>query len=125
MRRPVALTAALLALAPLVVSADVTLVWDAGAGDPPVGFIVERRVPPAGFVEVARTTAPPYTDTTLQPGVSTCWQVKAWNALGVSEPSNQVCLNLPTAPVSLTVSTSGPTGGQARVTVSTRVRKKR
>lgn len=125
MYRTLFLTAALLALTPLAAYPDVRLTWEPGAGDPPLGYIITRRLGAGGYEELWRLPAAPYLDSTAPPRLTVCWQVFAYNERGVSEGSNQLCLSLPQAPVNLSITTSGPTVGQARVSVQTRVRKRK
>ena len=105
-------------------AASITFTWQPGAGPLPQGYIVERRIVPASYAEVGRPATPPYTDTVTATTL-TCWQVKAYTQLGVSLPSNEVCLSLPTAPVNLTISTNGPSAALPPVTVKTTVHTRR
>jgi len=56
------------------------------------GFIIERREEQE-FAEIARVGADitQYMDTTVQPATAYCYRVRAFNAAGVSGPSNEAC----------------------------------
>lgn len=84
----------------LAVNANLT--WE-DRSDNEDGFIVEKRAA-AGFGEIARTAAntASYSDAAAAPG--DCYRVRAFNAVGVSEPSNVACLlMLPSPPAGLTI----------------------
>ena len=67
------------------------------------GFIVEKRGA-AGFAELARTAANVALYADQEAASGDCYRVRAYNAAGVSAPSNVACLlALPGAPSGLTV----------------------
>lgn len=77
-----------------------TLTWQDNS-DNETGFIVERKVGPATIpTEVTRTgiNAVTFVDTNLVLGTQYCYQIKAFNAAGMSAPSNIACASTPTVP---------------------------
>lgn len=126
--RAVQLACSLLALPLLVQAAEVRLGWDAGAGDVPKGYIVERKVGATGaYAKVGEPLTTEWTDTDLPASSTTqlCWQVRAWNERGISDPSNEVCLSLPDVPVNVRIETVGPSATAPRVSVRTNIVKKK
>jgi len=64
------------------------------------GFKIERAVGTSGaFTQLATVGANirTYTDSTVSPGSTYCYRVRAFNAAGTSAPSNQACANVSTA----------------------------
>ena len=83
---------------------DIELLW-LDRADNEDGFRIERKVSPTGaFASLAAVGAnvEAYTDPTVDSGVTYCYRVKAFNAAGESEYTNEVC--------GLATSTSTPTG---------------
>lgn len=81
----------------LVFAAKLTLTWNDPA-DNEEGFIIERKTDGA-FVEIARIGANSVTYVDMNvPSGRLCYQVKAFNAAGQSEPSNEACIDVPTIP---------------------------
>ncbi len=76
-----------------VPAGQLRLSWDDNSADE-AGFIIERRsVPEELFQEVARTGAAvnAFDDVTVEAGTPYCYRVLAFNAAGVSSPSNEAC----------------------------------
>lgn len=93
--QPPAAPSALVAIA--VGPTQIDLSWQDHSEDEE-GFIVERRLGTQGaFEEVARTEpdVTTFSDTTVAPETTYCYQVRAFNAAGTSEPSNEACVTTP------------------------------
>lgn len=104
--------------ATLAHAATATLTWDPGAGGGiPTGYSLERKDGANAYAEVARPTTPPVTQTVVA-GPPVCWRVRAFNALGYSGYSNELCVQLPSTPVNLAVTIgASPVPVQAQTTV--------
>lgn len=93
MKTIIGVTLLILAAATPTSAAVLSLSWvDNSANED--GFIIERGHEPSGpFVEVGRVGAgvQVYGDVTLSPGRTYCYQVRAFNAAGVSLPTNSAC----------------------------------
>lgn len=84
-------------LATAVVPTQVELSWRDNSEDEE-GFIIERRLEAEQeFAEIARVGADltRYLDTTVQAGTAYCYRVRAFNAAGISDPSNEACVTTP------------------------------
>ena len=111
----------------LAQAASITFTWDRwtpGQGDQPQGYIMQRKSGAGVYAEVGRPASPPFTDT-LTANATTCWQVLAYNQLATSLPSNEVCLNVPSAPVNLVIIISGPSAAARPIKATTTVRRRR
>lgn len=79
------------------------------------GFKIERAIGTGGsFTQLATVGANvrSYTDSTVSPGNTYCYRVRAYNAAGISAPSNQACANVSTSSAS-SVSSGGSTGSSS------------
>lgn len=116
----------LLALSPaLALAASVSLAWNQGDGAVPDGYIVERRAGTGIYAKIDTTPALTYTDTTVPTVAPVCYQIRAYNSLFTTEPSNEICLTRPGVPINFTLATVGPTASAAPARVSVGVRRQK
>jgi hypothetical protein len=73
------------------------------------GFKIER-LNGSNYVEIASVAAniQSYTDSNLAAGVNYCYRVRAFNAVGVSAPTNAACVTTPNEPIPLPPTPSSP-----------------
>lgn len=124
LRAGVGLASACVLFPVLAGAASVILDWDPPSSGNQTGYVVERKSGGGGYFEVWRPLAPPYTDT-FTSTANTCWRVKAYNGMGYSGYSNEVCLDLPSVPLNLSIKTTGPLAGQSAIKASTAVTRPR
>ena len=121
-----ALLALVLSPAVALAQATVKMTWDPPEGTVALtGYILEHKVSTDAWTEIGRTTAPPYTETIATTRQPICWRVRAYNAFGPSDPSNELCLATPGVPVNLTLSVNRPaTSARSQTTVRSKTLKK-
>jgi hypothetical protein len=75
------------------------------------GFKIERMAGSASYGQVATVASniQTYTDTTVTPGSTYCYRVRAYNSAGTSAPSNAGCATAPETSTSSTGSSTGST----------------
>ena len=85
-----------------VTHATVELGWTAPDDSDVTGYLIKRRLDPGGaFSEIATITgsaSTSYTDTSVSPSTAYVYQVRAYNAGGVGDPSNNLKVSTLDAP---------------------------
>jgi hypothetical protein len=73
-------------------AAQLTLNWADNSSDE-TGFRIERKIGTGAYTQIATVAgnATSYVDTTVTAGTTYCYQVRAYNAVGDSAPSNEAC----------------------------------
>jgi hypothetical protein len=102
-----ALLAALLSPS-LALGAQLTLTWTDNANNES-GYQVERQIGVGSYSQIATlgANATSYTDSNLAEVTKHCYRVRAFNAAGVSDYSNEACKVTTQATLDLTVAKSG------------------
>jgi len=94
-----------------VLAAGVVLSWQDNSTNED-GFKIERAIN-TNYVEIASVgpSIKTYTDSGLVGGTTYCYRIRAFNASGVSSPSNESCATIPIATLSLGLTKSGTGSG--------------
>jgi hypothetical protein len=104
-------------------AANLSFTWNPGVGGaPPTGYIFEQRQGTGAYAEIGRPAAPPTTVTVTTATSPICWQVRAYNAVFTSPPSNEVCLTTPSAPLNMSVIVTGQLAAAPKVQTTIRKR---
>jgi hypothetical protein len=112
---------------PVLASAGtLTLSWKAGDGGMAEGYVIERQSGATQtYTALARTPLLTYVDTDVPSHAPICYVVKAYNGLFTSGPSNEVCINMPAAPMDFTITSTGPLPGEAPATLNVKARRQK
>jgi hypothetical protein len=105
------LSTAIASTSSLALAAGLILSWQDNSTNEN-GFKIERGVG-GNYAEIASVgpNVKSYTDTGLLAGATYCYRIRAFNAYGVSSPSNESCASIPVATFALALTKSGTGSG--------------